>query len=259
VYSTLQLADGLFAILWTVLRVGGVVMLAPLLGAMFVPRRIRLVIALVLALALVPSAGPPPELEPLSGAGLLAIGQELALGLAIGFVLRLATEAALLAGQLISTGMGLSFATVVDPQNVGMPLLGRFYIVVASLLLLASNAHLALIGLLAESYGAVPIAAGGLSPADARTIVGFGAVMFAGAVQLALPSVVAILMVNIAFGVISRAAPTLNLFAVGFPITILLGLFILVLSIRTQGPVWEAQMSEAFSLLTTLLGARSGG
>ncbi|MDP2323940.1 MAG: flagellar biosynthetic protein FliR [Gammaproteobacteria bacterium] len=252
--TTLQLADGMFGIVWTALRVGGVVMLAPLLGAMFVPRRMRLAIALVLSLALAASAGPPPDLDPLSSAGLLAIIQELIVGLAIGFVLRLATEAALLAGQLISTGMGLSFATVVDPQNGGMPLLGRFYIVVASLLLLASNAHLSLIALLAQSYGVVPIASGGLSPDDARMIVDFASVMFAGAVQLALPSVVAILMVNIAFGVISRAAPTLNLFAVGFPITIMLGLFILVLSIRTQGPVWEAQMGEAFTVLTRILG-----
>jgi flagellar biosynthetic protein FliR len=251
--TTTQIADGLFAILWTVLRVGGVVMLAPLLGAVFVPRRLRLAMSLVLALALVPSAGPPPGLQPLSGPGLLAITQELIVGLAIGFVLRLATEAALLAGQLISTGMGLSFATVVDPQNGGMPLLGRFYIVVSSLVLLATNAHLSLIALLAQSYAAVPIASGGLSPEDARVIADFGSMMFAGAVQLALPSVVAILMVNIAFGVISRAAPTLNLFAVGFPITIMLGLFILVLSIRTQGPVWESQMMEAFSVLTRIL------
>jgi len=252
--TTAQLADGLFAILWTVLRVGGVVMLAPLLGAMYVPRRIRLAMALVLALALLPVAGPPPPLDPLSGEGLAAIIQELIVGLAIGFVLRVATESALLAGQLISTGMGLSFATVVDPQSGGMPLLGRFYIVVASLLLLATNAHLSLIALLAQSFSTVPIGSGGLGPNDARAIADFGTVMFAGAVQLALPSVIAILMVNVAFGVISRAAPTLNLFAVGFPITILLGLFILILSIRTQAPVWEGQMTDAFTLLTQILG-----
>lgn len=252
--TTVQLADGLFAILWTVLRVGGVVMLAPLLGAMYVPRRIRLAMALVLAMALLPAAGPPPALDPLSGEGLAAIIQELIVGLSIGFVLRVATESALLAGQLISTGMGLSFATVVDPQNGGMPLLGRFYIVVASLLLLATNAHLSLIALLAQSFSTVPIASGGLGPNDARAIADFGTVMFAGAVQLALPSVIAILMVNVAFGVISRAAPTLNLFAVGFPITIMLGLFILILSIRTQAPVWEGQMTDAFTLLTRILG-----
>ncbi len=252
--STVELADTLLGVLWTVLRVGGVVMLAPLLGAMFVPRQVRLLIAVVLAVALLPLAGAPVGIQPLSAEGMLLMTRELIVGLAIGFVLRLATEAALLAGQLISTGMGLSFATVVDPQNGGMPLLGRFYIVVASLLLLATNAHLALIALLGQSFVAVPVGTAGFGALEARAVVDFGAVMFAGAVQLALPSVVAILMANVAFGVISRSAPALNLFAVGFPVTILLGLFILVLSIRTQGPVWESQMSQAFSLLTQLLG-----
>jgi flagellar biosynthetic protein FliR len=78
--------------------------------------------------------------------------------------------------------------------------------------------------------------------------------MFAGALQLSLPAVVAILMVNIAFGVVSRAAPTLNLFAVGFPITILLGLVILVVTLRTQAPVWDSLIGEAFALLSRLFG-----
>lgn len=253
-FTLVEIVNVLFGVLWTMLRVTGVVMLAPLLGAMFVPTRVRLMLAVVLAVALLPAAGPPPALEPLSPAGLLAIGQELIIGLAIGFVLRLATEAALLAGQLISTGMGLSFATVVDPQQGGMPLLGRFYIIVGSLVLLASNAHLALIAILAGSFDLMPAGGGGLGGAEARAIVDFGAVMFMGAVQLALPSVVAILMVNIAFGVISRAAPTLNLFAVGFPMTIMLGLLILVLSIRGQAPVWDGQATAAFDLLTRILG-----
>lgn len=253
-FTLVQIADTLLGVLWTALRVGGVVMLAPLLGAMYVPRRIRLAMALVLALTMLPIAGSMPDIEPLSPDGIIAIIQELIVGLAIGFVLRLATEAALLAGQLISTGMGLSFATVVDPQNGGMPLLGRFYIVVSSLVLLATNAHLSLIALLAQSFQVVPIGSGGLAPADARLIVDFAGLMFTGAIQLALPSVVAILMVNMAFGVISRAAPTLNLFAVGFPITILLGLGILVMSLQTQGPIWLAHMTEGFALLTGMLG-----
>ena len=255
-FTTVQIADTILGVLWTALRVGGVVMLAPLLGAMYVPRRIRLAMALVLAVTMLPIAGSMPDIQPLSPDGIIAITQELAVGMAIGFVLRLATEAALLAGQLISTGMGLSFATVVDPQNGGMPLLGRFYIVVSSLVLLATNAHLSLIALLAQSFKVVPIGSGGLSPADARAIVEFAGLMFAGAIQLALPSVVAILMVNVAFGVISRAAPTLNLFAVGFPITILLGLVILVMSLQTQGPVWLEHITEAFTLLTGMLGSR---
>jgi flagellar biosynthetic protein FliR len=143
---------------------------------------------------------------------------------------------------------------VVDPQNGGMPLLGRFYIILASLILLATNAHLALIALLAGSYELLPLGSAAVSAPGARALVEFGGLMFAGALQLALPAVVAILMVNVAFGVISRAAPTLNLFAVGFPITILMGLLVLVLSVRGQAPVWEFQVGEAFSFMNRLLG-----
>jgi flagellar biosynthetic protein FliR len=142
----------------------------------------------------------------------------------------------------------------VDPQNGGMPLLGRFYIIVGSLLLLATNAHLSLIALLAQSYAVVPLGAGGIGAPEARLVVDFAALMFAGALQLSLPAVIAILMVNITFGVISRAAPTLNLFAVGFPVTILMGLLILVATFRTQGPVWEGLIAEAFALLSRIFG-----
>jgi flagellar biosynthetic protein FliR len=252
--TALQLADGVLALVWTMLRVAGVVMLAPILGAMYVPARVRILITAVLALALLPLAGPAPAVEPLSPAGISAIARELALGAALGFVLKLATESALLAGQLVATSMGLSFATVVDPQNGGMPLLGRFYIILASLILLATNAHLALIALLAGSYELLPLGSAAVSAPGARALVEFGGLMFAGALQLALPAVVAILMVNVAFGVISRAAPTLNLFAVGFPITILMGLLVLVLSVRGQAPVWEFQVGEAFSFMNRLLG-----
>lgn len=252
--TALQIADGAMALLWTLLRVSGVVLLAPILGAMYMPNRIRIGLAAVLAFALLPAAGAAPALDPLSPQGLAAILRELTVGATIGFVLRLATESALLAGQLVSTGMGLSFATVVDPQNGGMPLLGRFYIIVGSLLLLATNAHLSLIALVAQSYAVVPLGAAGIGAPEARLVVDFAALMFAGALQLSLPAVIAILMVNITFGVISRAAPTLNLFAVGFPVTILMGLLILVATFRTQGPVWEGLVAEAFALLSRIFG-----
>lgn len=252
--ATLQIADTLMALMWTLLRVGALITIAPLFGAMYVPLRIRLGIAVVLSVALMNIGPAAPDLEPLSAAGILVIAQELAIGIALGFMLKLAVEAALVAGQLVSTGMGLSFATVVDPQSGGTPLLGRFYLIVATLLLLATNAHLTLVALLAQSFVLVPIGTGGLSPAGARDVVDFAALMFAGALHLALPAIIAILMVNVAFGVVSRAAPTLNLFAVGFPVTLLMGFVVMALSVRGQGVVWDAQLTGAFAAMSRLLG-----
>jgi flagellar biosynthetic protein FliR len=247
------LVDTLFRILWAALRVGGTVMIAPVLGAMFVPHRVRLLITMVLAFAMLPVMGAVPDYSPLSIQGFLAVGQELLVGIAIGFLLKIAIEAAVLGGQIVSSGTGLSFAMVVDPQAGGIPLLGRFYLIIATLLMLAGNAHLQLIQVLAESFRLIPIGSGGLDAADARQVADFGGIMFVGALKLALPSVAALLMVNVAFGVISRAAPTLNLFAVGFPITLLMGFLIMIMDVPGHQPIWQAQIAETFAVISRVL------
>lgn len=247
------LADTLFRIMWTALRVGGVVMIAPVLGAMFVPNRVRLLITLVLSFAMLPVVGAVPAYSPLSIQGFLAIAQELVVGVAIGFLFKLAIEAAVLGGQIVSSGTGLSFAMVVDPQAGSVPLLGRLYLIIATLLMLAVNAHLQLIEVLAASFGLVPIGSGGLAIGDARQVADFGAIMFVGALKLALPSVVALLIVNVAFGVISRAAPTLNLFAVGFPITLLMGFLIMLLDVGSHDSIWAVQLTETFAAINRVL------
>lgn len=248
------ITETLFNILWASIRVSGVIMIAPILGAMFVPHQLRVLLTGALAVAMLPVIGAVPAFSPLSLPGLLTIAHELAIGIAIGFTLKLAIEAAVLAGQLVSTGTGLSFAMVVDPQAGGIPLLGRFYLIIATLLMLVFNAHLELIEVLARSFTLLPIGANSLQAADARQVVDFAGLMFSGALKLALPSVAAILMVNVAFGVISRAAPTLNLFAVGFPITLLMGFLIMLLTIDSHGAIWKAQFAEVFIFLDHLLG-----
>lgn len=250
-----QLAELLITVMWGMLRVTGVALIAPVLGSVMVPVRIRVLIGVALAVAMLPSLGEVPAYEPLSLPGVFAVVREIGIGMAMGFVLRLAIDAALIAGQVVSMGMGLAFATVVDPNSGGVPLLGRFYVVIATLLLLASNAHLMLIEVLASSYSFMPIGSTGFGLPGVAAIAGFGAVMFAGAIHLALPSVIAILMVNISFGVISRAAPTLNLFAVGFPVAILMGFVVLVLSVGNHGLFWDGQSNQAFDVLGRLLGA----
>lgn len=252
--ETLHIADTMMTLLWTMIRVSGVVMMAPLLGAVFIPARVRIIVVGVLSVAMLPAIGDIPQISPLSVEGFLVVIRELAFGLAIGFLLKLAVEAAVLAGQVISNGMGLSFATVVDPQRGGMPLLGRLYIIIATLLLMANNVHLTLISMVADSFRLIPIGTGNISTGTARFIADFGSAIFSGGLQLALPSIVAILMVNVSFGVISRAAPTLNLFAVGFPISMLVGFFVITISFKNHGPVWEGLFSNALSSISRVIG-----
>ena len=131
----------------------------------------------------------------------------------------------------------------------------RCYVVIAMTPLLPASAHLILSEVCGLRFTLLPIGAFGLLLPGVTGIVGFVAVMFAGSIHLALPSVVAILMVNIAFGVISRAAPTLNLFAVGFPIAILMGFVVLVFGVSNHGIFWEEQTRQAILLLGHLTGA----
>ena len=249
-----QITDLMISTNWALMRVSGVVLIAPILGAVFIPIRLRVLVAVVIAVAMLPVIPATPDYSPFSTQGLLAVARELTIGLAIGFLLKLVVESAVFAGQVVSMGMGLGFATAVDPQVGNVPLLGRLYIIVATLLLLASNAHLALIHMLAESYSLLPLGSASIQPGDARDLVQFASVMFTGAMQLALPTVVAILMINVAFGVISRAAPTLNLFAVGFPITLMLGFIMMVIGIRNHGPIWDTQFNEALMMIGRMLG-----
>lgn len=251
-----DIADLLLAVTWALLRVTGVVLIAPIFGAVFAPMRVRVLIAVVIAVAMLPAIPELPQYSPLSAAGFLAIGREIVIGATIGFMLKLVVEAATFAGQVVSTGMGLSFAMVVDPQAGNTPLLGRLYIITATLLLLAANAHLALIAAVAESYTLLPIGESSLPAAGAMDVARFGSVIFSGAMHLAMPAVISILMVNVAFGVISRAAPTLNLFAVGFPVTLMLGFVVLTLSVRSQDTVWNYLFNDALSMTARLL---SGG
>ena len=248
-----DIADQLLAITWALIRVGGVVLVAPILGAVFVPMRLRILIAAVLATAMLPAIGPLPTVSPLSPEGMLTVAREMVIGLAIGFVFKLVMEAATFAGQVVSTGMGLSFAMVVDPQAGSVPLLGRLYIITATLLLLATNAHLMLIAAVGESYAVMPVGTSAIYAGSSMELVHFGSIIFAGAMHLALPAVIAILMVNVAFGVISRAAPTLNLFAVGFPITLMLGFVVLTLSTRTHGVIWQALFQDALVMSSRVL------
>jgi flagellar biosynthetic protein FliR len=242
--------------LWPLMRVSGVMLVAPIIGSAYVPIAVRAVLAVLLTIALVPHVGDIPDVDLLSPMFFVILIREIIVGFAIGFVLRLVIDAAVVAGQVLAISMGLHFATVVDPQQGGTPTLSQFYVVVASLLLVATNAHIALIEVLAGSYDTLPLAATGLAPASALFIAGLAGNMFVAGLQIALPAVAAILIVNVAFGVISRAAPTLNLFAVGFPITLSIGFVVTLIGFRSVLPVWLESVNQAYSAMLSVV---SGG
>ncbi len=209
-------------------RVGAFVMVAPIFGAPFVPARLRIVLAAAIAIIIAPWVTVPADLELWSLPGVTVIAQQILIGVGLGFLAQLVFDAVGLAGQLIANSMGLSFAFNVDPlRGAATAAVGQFYVLFVTLTFLALDGHLALLSLLVDGFRTLPIGAQGLGENGLRALLQSGSLLFSGALLLALPGLAALLVANIAFGLISRAAPTLNIFAIGFPITIIFGLLVI--------------------------------
>ena len=193
--------------------------------------QIRLMLGLTIALAITPALPPVPPMDPASGTGLLILAQQMLIGLAMGFSLRFVFSAIDMAGNMIGTQMGLGFATAYDPQSASQTaVISEFIGMLALLVFMAINGHLMVITTLVESFSSLPIGIGTLASGSWLNIANAGGIVFSSGVLLSLPIVVALLITNIALGVLGRVAPQLNLMAIGFPITIVLGFVALMVS-----------------------------
>lgn len=240
---------------WIFARIGGVLMTAPVLGARLAPARVRVLLALMMTITLAPLLPPAAAMpELLSATWLLALTQQLLIGVAIGFVLLLVFESVALAGELIAAGMGLSFAQMTDPaRNASTPLTAQVLTVVATLLFLSLGGHLSLIELLAQSLRTLPPDAA-LGASQWMDLVRSAGTIFAGGLRVALPAVMALLLCNLAFGVMSRAAPSFNLQSVGLPMSLLVGLWMLALTLPTLDGVLREQLKAAWMVLARMTG-----
>jgi flagellar biosynthetic protein FliR len=240
---------------WPFLRIGACLMVAPVFGATYVTPRIRIVLAGAVTVVALPMIAPPQGLTVLSPEGVVTTIEQLLIGVALGFVLQLMFDALTLGGQLLANGMGLEFAFNVDPlRGAESPTLGLFYSLLGVLVFLALNGHIALLETLIASFRGLPVGPTGLSTESVRLLANWGNEMFLGALRVALPSMTALLAVNFAFGVSSRAAPALNLFAVGFPITLVFGFVIVLLGLPSLQGVLIDLLNAAFAFMRTLIG-----
>lgn len=241
-------------LIWPFIRISAMFMAAPIFGAKFIPVRVRLSLALAVAWLVYPVLPPIPAIEPLSSVGFLITIQQIAIGLAMGFIMQMVFGAVVIAGQSIAMSMGLGFASAIDPQNgVQVPVVSQFFVVLATLVFLGLNGHLLLIQTLVESFHLFPVALNPWPVDMAWQILRWSSNMFTGALLIALPVVSTLLLVNLAFGIMTRAAPQLNIFAVGFPITILAGFIMLLLSLPGLLPQLTHLFSDAFQLMRDML------
>jgi flagellar biosynthetic protein FliR len=250
-----QLETWLGLYLWPFIRIGACLMVAPIFGAGFVPPRMRLIMAGAITLLVAPLLPAQPAVSPLSAEGLVITAQQVLIGVAIGFVVQVIFDSLAMGGQLLANSMGLSFAFNVDPlRGASTPVLGQFYMILATLVFLALNGHLTLIEVLVDGFRTLPVGIDGLGTEGLWQVTRWGEQIFRGAVVVALPGMTALLIVNLAFGVVSRAAPSLNLFAIGFPVTLICGLVVILVGLPTVQTAFVGMMREAFALLGTLQG-----
>jgi len=239
---------------WPFLRISALFMAAPIFSAQAVPVRVRILLAVLITMLVQPSLPFMEAVDPLSAQGVLVVLQQIGIGVVMGLILQIVLGALVMAGQAIATTMGLGFASSVDPQNgVQVTMVGQLYLIIGTLYFLAVDGHLLMIDVLVQSFIYIPIG----SPFNAIEVFGdialFSAELFVAGVLISLPVIIGVLLVNLAFGVVTRAAPQLNIFAVGFPATMLAGFVLMLFSIPVLFPTLEDFFATGFQFMRTMV------
>jgi flagellar biosynthetic protein FliR len=253
-FTEAQLNLWLAAFIWPLVRISSAVAAAPILSSRQTPAPIRIGLTLLLTWVMVPALPAPPVVELMSAEAGVILMQQVLIGLSIGFILQMVFAALVFGGQVIAYSMGLGFASMMDPQNgVQVPVVSQFYLILATLVFLLLDGHLVLIGLLAQSFHTFPVAVDGISRNNLSDIIGWGSQMFAGGVLMALPVMAALLLFNLGMGIVTRAAPQLNIFAVGFPMAILIGFLLMWVTLPIVMDNFGDLMEQGFNLIKRVL------
>ena len=231
-FTSNELYGWVVALLWPLFRILGLIAASPLFGNRSVPAREKILLGIGLTLIIAPTSPKIAPLDPVSLPGLLIVAQQFLIGLAMGFSVRIVFSAVEMAGEIIGLTMGLGFATFFDPQSQGRSsAISQFLALLATMAFLAVNAHLVLLQVLAESFISLPIAAEPIAGFGFKQLADWGGKIFSAGIQISMPILAALLLVNIALGILTRAAPQLNLFGIGFPLTLAVGFVMIALVI----------------------------
>lgn len=241
-------------LLWPFFRIGGMLMIAPIFGTQLVPARVRLLFSIVLAFVVAPNLPPMPQLELVSLPAFILVAQQTLIGIAMGYVLVVLMQAFVVAGQMIAMHMALGFAQMVDPTNgVSVTVLQQFHLMLVTLLFLAMNGHLVMIEVLVESFYILPVGHGFLSGDALMQVANMGVWMFGAGLLIALPIVASMLVINFSLGVITKAAPQLNIFVIGFPFMLIVGLCMIWVTMNNYLPQFDRYAREALDMMAMLV------
>jgi flagellar biosynthetic protein FliR len=251
-FTDTQLDTWLVAFIYPFTRILALLASSPVLGNKQVPVRVKVGLSLLMTLVIAPTLNTLPQVSVGSAPGLLILVQQIIIGVAMGFTMQLIFAAVKMAGELAGLQMGLGFASLYDPLNASFtPVIAQWMSIIASLAFLALNGHLFVLAGLAESFQTLPIGSM-ISGKGFYGIATWGGSIFAYALQLSLPLLAALLITNLALGILTRAAPQLNLFAVGFPVTLAIGFFVLALFMPYFAPLLDRLTHEGLGTMINL-------
>ncbi|MGB8518213.1 MAG: flagellar biosynthetic protein FliR [Gallionella sp.] len=251
-FTSTQLDAWLVAFIFPFTRILALIASAPVIGNKQVPARVKIGFSLVMTIVVAPTLSNLPQVEVGSPQGLLILVQQIFIGVAMGFTMQLIFSAVEMAGELAGLQMGLGFASFYDPVHSSYsPVISQWMNVMVSLAFLAMNGHLFILAGLAESFHTLPIG-NMISNNGIYGIASWGGNIFAYALQLSLPLLAALLITNLALGILTRAAPQLNLFAVGFPVTLAIGFVVLALTIPYFTPLLDRMTHDALNAMLKL-------
>lgn len=249
--SEAQIVEWLSPILWPFLRVLAVFTAAPVFSSRAFPLRAKIGLAFLIAFAAQASMPNQPGIS-INGPGALgAVIQQVGIGLAIGFTVRLVFGAFELAGQVVGFQMGLGFAAFFDPSTSAQSsAMGRFYVNMASLLFIALNGHLMVLMAVIQSFVAFPVDQNFLQALSAMKLYDLGADLFSSAFWIALPVVAMLMFANLALGIVSRVAPQMNIYAIGFPVTLAVGMVGVAATLPMLEHPFAAMMERMLDIFT---------
>ena len=234
--TTAEINAWVVAFFFPLARVLALLAAAPPFNNPALPARVRLALGLAITIGIAPVLPRMPALDPASGAGMLLLAQELIIGTAMGFAMRLVFSAVDMAGNIVSLEMGLGFASAYDPQTAGQTaVVSEFMGLLALLVFMAINGHLMVIATLTHSFSVIPIGGPRLGATTWSSLANSAAIVFSAGLFLVLPIIVALMISNLALAILSRAAPQLNLMVIGFPLTIALGFAALLFGLSYMG------------------------
>ncbi len=249
-----DLLDRFYALIWPLLRISAFMGFASIFSIRAVNLRLRVLISFGLTV-FVAMHIEIPKIDPVTVNGLKEIFNQMFIGFSMAMVMQLATAALVVAGQALSGSMGLTMANMIDPTLGNVPVLSQFFTLLGTLIFLAIGGHLIVFGILLESFTQFPIGQSLMTQAFMGKMIAWSGMMFLASLLIALPVLITLLFVNIGLGFVTRAAPSLNIFSVGFPAMVLSGFLILWLALpNVLGRInwlWVQPFNHLRSLLLT--------